>query len=88
MQEQARIRLETEKEFESKLAELEAERKRYAVDDQCDLRINHLNSYQRLRDEKVEVQKQKEYFAKLRTEFQPDGGKVCQSYISTWLAHV
>lgn len=30
----------------------------------------------RLHDEKAEIQKQKEYFAKLRTEFQPDGGKV------------
>ena len=29
-----------------------------------------------MHDEKAEIQKQKEYFAKLRTEFQPDGGKV------------
>ena len=33
-------------------------------------------TYCRLHDEKAEVQKQKEYFAKLRNEFQPDGGKV------------
>ena len=33
-------------------------------------------TYCRLHAEKAEVQKQKEYFAKLRSEFQPDGGKV------------
>ena len=43
----------------------------------CQLGHNNLTTLlPRLHDEKAEIQKQKEYFAKLRTEFQPDGGKV------------
>ncbi len=34
----------------------------------------------RLQTERDEIQKQKEYFAKMRTEFQPDGGKVRPQY--------
>lgn len=43
-----------------------------------DLTVSSLTTI-RLHDEKAEIQKQKEYFAKLRTEFQPDGGKVRHS---------
>ena len=32
--------------------------------------------FHRLEDERAEVERQKEYFAKLRAEFRPDGGRV------------